>query len=196
MNFLAHFFLGHPDEEHVVGNFLGDFVKGSDFNLYAPKISQGIVMHRMIDDFVDHHPAFLESKRMIFHRYRHYAGVVMDIYFDYFLAKNWKLFSDQPLDEFISGCYQTLERYQSNMPYAAQVALKHMKQGDWLSRYTNYEGLARTFMGMSKYIKRKTGMETAVEDLLLHEEAMNAHFLEFFPEMITKRDDFLQNSQG
>lgn len=194
MNFLAHFFLGNQDEEHLVGNFLGDFVKGSDFNLYAPKISEGIIMHRMIDDFVDHHPAFLQSKRMIFHRYRHYASVVMDIYFDYFLAQNWDTFSDQPMDEFILRCYESLEKYQSKMPYPAQVAFKYMLQGDWLSKYSNYEGLEHTFLGMSKYIKRTTGIETAVEDLILHEDEMNARFLEFFPEMIAKRDDFLQNN--
>ena len=192
MNFLAHFLLGKEKEEHVVGNFLGDFIKGRDYDVYQQEIQDGVIMHRMIDSYVDHHESFLKSKRMVFHRYRHYAGVVVDVYYDYFLAKNWEEFSDEPLNEFITDCYSTLSKYESIMPFSAQVALKHMQQGDWLTRYTNLEGLARTFLGLSKYIKRKTGIETAVEDLLLHEEAFNTHFLEFFPDMIKERNEFVK----
>lgn len=193
MNFLSHFILGSGKDEHIVGNFLGDFVKGKDHNQYDKNIQDGIIMHRMIDSYVDNHESFLKSKRMIFHRYRHYAGVVVDVYYDYFLAKNWNQFTDLDMREFITRCYVTLSSHQEMMPFSAQVAFKHMEQGDWLTRYTNHEGLARTFLGLSKYIKRKTGIETAVEDLLLHEETFNKHFLEFFPDMVKKRDEFLQD---
>lgn len=192
MNFLSHFILGADKDEHIVGNFLGDFVKGKDHNNYRKDIQDGIIMHRMIDSYVDNHESFLKSKRMVFHRYRHYAGVVVDVYYDYFLAKNWQQFSDENLEVFISKCYTTLSNYQEEMPFSAQVGFKHMKQGDWLTRYTNLEGVARTFLGLSKYIKRKTGIETAVEELIIHEDIFNQHFLEFFPEMVKERDRFIE----
>jgi len=192
MNFLSHFLLGHHKEECILGNFLGDFIKGKDYENYQKDIKDGILMHRMIDSYVDHHESFLKSKRLIFHRYRHYSGVVTDVYYDYFLAKNWSLFSDQDLGDFISHCYNVLASYHSSMPFSAQIAFKYMQQGDWLTRYTNIEGIARTFIGLSKHVKRKSGMETAVEDLLIHEEVINKHFLEFFPDMVSERDKFIR----
>lgn len=185
MNFLAHFFLGRSKEEYLLGNFMGDFVKGKDYEIYVPEIQKGILMHRDIDTFVDNHPSFIKTKRLLFDRYKHYAGVIVDIYYDYFLTKNWGRYSELNMFEFIEHSYNVLDKYQNVMPFSAQIALKHMRKGDWLTRSTSYEGLIKTFYGMSKYIKHDTGMENALDELLLHEELINEHFNEFFPEMIT-----------
>ena len=186
MNFLAHFLLGSQKEEYILGNFLGDFVKGHDYEKYNFEVKKGILMHREIDSFADTHPDFIKTKRVIFHRYRHYAGVIVDVYYDFFLSKNWEKYSDIPLETFIANTYDVLSKYETVMPFSAQVAFKYMQQGDWLTRYTNYDGVSRTFLAMSKHIKRKSGMETAIEELLLFEKAFDEDFQRFFPAIQNK----------
>ncbi len=101
MNFLAHLFLSGNNAEIMVGNFIGDFVRGKNFHeQYSPSIALGIELHREIDEFTDNHSVVLESKKRLRPKYRHYSPVIIDMFYDHVLAKNWSAHSTTPLDQY------------------------------------------------------------------------------------------------
>ena len=181
MNFLAHFHLGKSTDEDILGNFIGDFVKGSDYKQYNHKVQRGILMHRCIDSFTDSNIIVLEAKHKFSHLYGHFTGVVMDVFYDYFLSNNWNTFSETSLPDFIEHCYDVLNKYQDDMPFSAQVAYRHMIKNDWLNRYNNLIGLQKTFLGINQYVKRETGMENAIQTLNENKAFLNQNFLSFYP---------------
>jgi acyl carrier protein phosphodiesterase len=90
MNFLAHLHLSGNNPNIMLGNFMGDFVKGKSYRQqYEPEIIKGIELHRSIDEFTDSHPVVTESKNRLRPTYRHYSGVIVDVFYDHFLAANW-----------------------------------------------------------------------------------------------------------
>src|SRR5665213_700385 len=100
MNYLAHFFLSGDKENLILGNFIADSVKGKQIELYAEEIRVGIKMHRSIDFFTDTHAVTSRSKNLLRNEFNHYSGVIVDIFYDHFLAKNWNEFSDEPFENY------------------------------------------------------------------------------------------------
>ena len=110
MNFLAHTYLSGCNEEIIVGNFMGDYVKGKNYQLFPEMVKKGILIHRDIDTFTDTHPITRKGKQRISARYHKYAGIIIDIFYDHFLASMWDRFSDLPLNDFVSRTYDLLKR--------------------------------------------------------------------------------------
>src|SRR5882757_7102043 len=110
MNFLAHLYLSGNNEEILMGNFIGDHVKGNQLNSYPAKMRQGILLHRYIDTFTDSHFIMMQSKDRIRAYYRKYTPVITDVYYDHFLAANWKNYSDESLEEFAARIYRLLKK--------------------------------------------------------------------------------------
>ena len=105
MNFLAHEYLSKQHKGIRVGNFLADFIRGNDLENYSEEVKLGIELHRKIDEFTDSHELVDASKKLLHPRQGKYSSVLLDIYYDYFLAKNWSKFTDQPLKEFATIVY-------------------------------------------------------------------------------------------
>ncbi len=97
MNYLAHFFLAENTPESLLGNLLGDFVKGSAVNLYPQEIIKGIYLHRKVDSYTDSHAIVRSSKSLVCSQRRRFAGVLIDVFYDHFLAKNWREYSEVPV---------------------------------------------------------------------------------------------------
>ena len=116
MNFLAHLYLSQNNTDILIGNFIADHVKGSQFYNYSKEIQQGILLHREIDLFTDTHPIVKQSMQRLHKRYRHYNGVIIDIFYDYFLAKNWSKYSDIPLQIFADTIYKFFQNIEINLP--------------------------------------------------------------------------------
>ena len=185
MNFLAHIFLSDSMDELMVGNFIGDFVKGKKYEKYATPYKIGILLHREIDSFTDSHPTVNQSKDRLRANYRHYAGVVTDMFYDHFLATNWLKYSNQSLESFVTSAYSTLQRHKHNMPLRAKQMLPYMIEGNWLLSYSEIEGIDKALNGMSRRTKFKSEMEKASTDLVKHYNAFNLEFNTFFPDIIT-----------
>ena len=100
MNFLAHVYLSGNNAPLAVGNLIADRVKGNDNNDFSPMIQKGIFLHRKIDYFTDHHSDFKACVTLLFPIYRHYSRVIVDMYYDHFLACHWKKFHPLPLNSF------------------------------------------------------------------------------------------------
>src|SRR5690606_6470869 len=109
MNFLAHIYLSGDDPNVVIGNFIADGIKGKDYQKFPTEIQHGILLHREIDTFTDAHPIVRQSTKRLHKNFGHYSGVLVDVFYDHFLAKNWKHYHEQPLAKFVENFYQLLE---------------------------------------------------------------------------------------
>lgn len=192
MNFLAHLFLSGDNEKIKVGNFIGDFVKGGNLGEFEEEIQKGIRLHREIDTFTDTHEVVLQSKTRLRAKFRHYSPVIVDIFYDHFLAKNWSQFSSTPLDRFTANFYQMISHYSTIVPYAVNNMLVYMKEKNWLYNYQFLEGIDQALTGMSRRTTFDSNMEVAVESLRDNYEAFEDEFQRFFPDLQDHSASFLK----
>ena len=183
MNFLAHLYLSGSDEEIKVGNFIGDFVKGNPRDQYDGKIVDGIIIHREIDRYTDLHPVSQRSKKRLVEKYRHYSGVIIDIFYDHFLANHWSDFSDIPLADFADESYAIMNKHIDIFPEKARFMLPYMERYNWLVNYAKINGIQRTLQGMSQRTSFRSKMEEATADLEENYEDFERDFFDFFPEI-------------
>ena len=184
MNFLAHSFLSGDVSEIMVGNFIADFVKGKSYTKYPNDIQKGILLHREIDHYTDKHEIVLRSKDKLRKSYRHYAGVIVDIFYDHFLAAGWSKYSHQKLLPYTEHVYYQIAEYESILPEKVQWMLPHMRRNNWLFNYATIEGIQKTLSGMARRTKYQSNMEKATLELEAHYEQFQSEFHQFFPEVI------------
>jgi acyl carrier protein phosphodiesterase len=192
MNFLAHLYLSGNDPLVRLGNFIGDFVKGRDLaDRYEPAIVKGIELHRLIDGFTDQHPLVKQSKIRLRPKYRHYAPVIVDMYYDHFLAAGWAAHSVQLLPDFAKECYDMLERNVAVLPAQVKALLPHIVRGNWLVSYGKMEGIHRALSGMARRSRFDSKMDESVIELENSYAEFKAEFEEFFPLLKNYSNDFL-----
>lgn len=181
MNHLAHLYLSQAEVDLMIGNFIGDHVRGKKIEAFSPGIRKGIMMHRQIDLFTDNHPLVSTCKQRLYPKFHKYASVIIDVFFDYCLAINWNKFSQIPLSDFSQHCYQILSANTSLLPEKSIRILKFMIKEDWLLNYANLEGIDRTLIGLSKRAKFESKMELATQYLKNDIAFYEQQFLLFFP---------------
>lgn len=181
MNYLAHLFLSDGTPESLIGNLLGDFIKGSIENIYPEQISKGIYLHRKIDSYTDYQPIFRSSKRLISLDRRRFSGIMIDVFYDHFLAKNWYNYSTTRLKDFTNHVYQVLQENQNRLPERLKNILPNMITNDWLASYKEISGINRAINGLSRRIKRTNNLSGGVEELFFNYQQLQADFSAFFP---------------
>ena len=185
MNFLAHAFLSGTDDDVLIGNFIADAIKGNDLKKFREGIQKGITLHREIDSYTDNHPAFLKSKKRIQNRYAKFSGVVVDIYYDHFLAANWQDYSRSDLSEFALHVYGLMLQNYAILPPRSRRILPFMVIHNWLVGYSRFSDLQWVFNGMSRRSKQyNSGMEDAVATLKEHYGDFEKDFRVFFPDLV------------
>lgn len=184
LNFLAHLFLSGDDDDLKIGNYIGDFVKGNQLKKFPERIQKGIVMHRRIDEFTDNHPVVLQSKLRLRPKYRHYSPVIVDMFYDHYLAANWSDYSSHDLKGYTTGFYKMARLRSDEFPERVIDLLNHMSATDWLYHYKEIEGIGRALSGMARRTKFDSGMENSVEDLIEGYDNFLQEFQSFFPELI------------
>ena len=185
MNFLAHIYLSFGDKEITLGNFFADHIRGNKFKHFPEKIQKGILLHREIDTYTDSHPIAKQSSKRLHKNYSHYSRVIVDIFYDHFLAKNWSNYSDVPLEKYVDDFYDLLEDNYSILPLATQRMMPYMITDNWLLSYSSLKGISKVLDGMNRRTKNKSKMNFAVLDLEEHYEAFENEFVLFFEELIT-----------
>ncbi|WP_111709556.1 acyl carrier protein phosphodiesterase [Lutibacter citreus] len=188
MNFLAHIYLSKNDNNILIGNFISDAIKGKSYKKYPKEIQVGLILHRNIDNFTDTHPIVKRSMRRLNPRYRHFDGVIIDILYDHFLAKNWSNYSEIPLETYAENVYQFLTKHVDSFPEELQKLLPNMIKYNWLVNYASLEGIERVLGGMNRRTKGISQMDLAIEDLKLHYDEFEADFTSFFQEIIDFTD--------
>jgi len=184
MNFLAHLYLSKSNKNILIGNFIADSVKGKDYNNYKPEVKAGILLHRAIDYYTDTHPTVKKSMHRLNKRYRHYDGVIIDILYDHFLAKNWANYSEIPLELYANEVYTHLQENVNSFPERVQKLLPFMIEYNWLVGYASLEGIELVLNGMNKRTKGVSQMNLAIEDLRLHYKELEEDFTLFFEDIL------------
>jgi acyl carrier protein phosphodiesterase len=195
MNFLAHIFLSGNNLEIMVGNFIGDFVKGAQMDDYPDNIRSGIILHREIDHFTDTHPIVLKSKERLRPEFRHYSPVIVDVFYDHYLAKDWEQFSDITLEEYTHEFYNKIGQFKEVLPDSANHMLTYMKRDNWLYNYRLTEGIHRALSGMARRTPYNSKMEQAAKFLEQDYDAYATEFHNFFPELRIHSEHFLSSNK-
>ena len=196
MNFLAHLNLSGESDDIKLGNFIGDFVKGKEIDSYPEEIRKGIRLHRIIDSYTDSHSIVSESKSKLRNKYRHYSGVIVDVYYDHFLAKNWDMYSSVQLDRFAEDTYELVRSRLSELPERVSNLLYYMSKGNWLYNYQYVEGIRRTLTGMSNRTRFESRMEEAHQDLVDNYQAFASEFDRFYPDLQAEAQSFLNTGKS
>nr|WP_321246015.1 acyl carrier protein phosphodiesterase [uncultured Psychroserpens sp.] len=193
MNFLAHIFLSNNDNQITIGNFIADGIRGKRYKKYPIDIQKGILLHRQIDTFTDAHPTVRQSTKRLHENYGHYSGVIVDILYDHFLAKNWTQYSEVPLPEYIERFYDLLENNFETLPVRIQKMMPHMISDNWLLSYAKIEGIQKVLDGMNRRTKNISGMNRATVELKEFYTEFEDEFTSFFEELRAFSKDTLSN---
>ena len=183
MNYLAHIYLSGTNDLLKIGNFMADSIKGNDYEKYAPEIKKGILLHRHIDSFTDSHPIYRRSKHRLHEKYGHYSGVIMDILYDHFLAKNWSKYSDEKLEDYAYNFYQLLQVNHSILTERIKGMMPYMIARNWLVSYATIEGLEMILFQMDYKTKHRANMQEAIVELQDFYSEFESEFFLFFEEL-------------
>lgn len=185
MNYLAHAWLARHSDDAILGALLGDFVFGqSVLQDWRPSVRTEIVRHRRIDRYTDDHPAVVEA-RTLFDGLRRYAGIVLDVYFDHRLARDWMRWNDVPLDAFTARVYRVLREHRDELPPRLHAIAPRMAAHDWLGSYHERGNVDHAVHGIATRLSRNGDRLIACLDVLrAHEAQVDAVFDAFFPELI------------
>ena len=189
MNFLAHCLLSHATPQLLTGGMLGDFVKGAVKDQYPPEVRAGILLHRAIDCYTDAHSLVHTSRARISPARRRFAGVLVDVFYDHFLACHWSRYAELPLEAFTQQVYATLQPQIADFPERLQRILPRMAADDWLAAYAEIESVDAALHGMARRFARFTRFARApvladgVQELLRSYAGLEQDFLAFFPEL-------------
>lgn len=183
MNFLAHIYLSGDNDLIKIGNFMADGIRGKQFENFPEEIQKGIILHRSIDTYTDSHDVFRQSTKRLHEKYHHYAGVIVDIVYDHFLAKNWEKYSDEKLDHFINRFYRALHENYAILSEKTQDLMPYMIQQNWLLSYQTVEGIKNILTQMDRRSKNLSKMQFATQELVEFYPEFEQEFTLFFEDI-------------
>lgn len=185
MNFLAHIYLSGDNDLVKIGNFMADGIRGKQYENFPYEIQKGILLHRTIDTYTDAHPIFRQSTKRLHKNYHHYAGVIVDVFYDHFLAKNWNTYSSEKLEEYVERFYQSLHQNRDILTSRTQGLMPYMIQHNWLVSYQTVEGIKRILTQMDSRTNQQSKMRFATNELLEFYSDFEAEFTAFFEDLQT-----------
>jgi acyl carrier protein phosphodiesterase len=183
MNFLAHIYLSGDSDLIKIGNFMADGIRGKHFENYPLEIQKGIKLHRFIDTYTDAHPIFRESTKRLHENYHHYAGVIVDVFYDHFLAKNWSNYSAENLEDFTENFYQSLRDNYDFLSERTKGMMPYMIEYNWLASYKTVEGISRILTQMDSRTKNESKMRFSPNELIEYYTEFEREFTSFFEDV-------------
>jgi acyl carrier protein phosphodiesterase len=192
MNYLAHAFLSNNNKDLLIGNFIADHVRGNDFNAYSPEVIEGIHLHRRIDAFTDAHAHFKKSKRIFYVGFERYSGILIDIYFDYFLAKKFLYHSNITLETFSENVYKIYAAHDTILPKSSARFLEYVVKNNIYTAYGTTQGIERVLYHLSQRINHEIKLNDSIPLFLANEVELQANFDEF---MVDIKNEFLTSNE-
>lgn len=183
MNFLAHIYLSGDNDFIKIGNFMADGIRGKHFEHFPEDVQKGIILHRFIDTYTDSHDIFRQSTKRLHEKYHHYAGVIVDIVYDHFLAKNWSKYSDENLEDFINRFYTSLHVNYDILTEKTQGLMPYMIERNWLLSYRTVEGIHQILSQMDRRSKNISKMQFASTELKEFYAEFEQEFTAFFEDI-------------
>lgn len=194
MNFLAHLYLADTDDsDSVIGNMLADFITPPVERHYSAAVRRGIRRHRRIDRYTDHHPLFRRSTARISGKYRLLRGIMVDLFYDHFLARHWADYHSIPLESFCEQVYGHLTSRKGELPERMQLVVTYMVRDNWLVSYRDLTGIQWALSGLSRRLSRPTPLHEGIEELHRNYAGLEADFRAFFPELVAFVEDLRQS---
>lgn len=184
MNHLAHCFLSFGDEDLLLGNFIGDFVKGNDWQRYPTGVQQGILLHRTIDSFTDNHPMTDRSVGRIRPFAGRYSPPFVDILYDHLLAIHWEKYTQTTFEDFTEKTYRQLEKRRDEMPSVLNERLPKMLAGRFLHGYSVREGLEWVLDRFSTRLAGSFDAQALGRFFFEEIDAFSEDFNKFFPDLL------------
>lgn len=191
MNYLAHLHLSGSNEDVIVGNFVGDSMRNVALANFKPTVQLGVQLHRAIDAFTDAHELFGASKDLLFAEFRHYSAVLVDMFFDYFLSKNWESYSQVPLTQFADQSMVILAKREDEFPIGAQRFFNYMKRQNVLIKYGTDAGMREVLLHLSSRLSRPVNLADAFDILIDKEDDFDQLFNDFYPQLVSFSQSFL-----
>ncbi len=183
MNYLAHIYLSGDNEMVRIGNFIADHIKGSQYKNYPDDIQIGILLHRQIDSFTDAHEIARKSKRRLNEQYGLYKGIIVDIFYDHMLAKNWSMYSKSELSDYTKSFYAQLTDHDVFLPEKIKYMSQYMIPQDWLLSYARKKGIQKVLEGMNRRTGGASKMDLAMGDLEQNYDEFETDFKLFFEDL-------------
>ncbi len=192
MNFLAHIYLSGTNEQVILGNFIGDWIKGSDYKKYPADIQKGMLLHRTIDFYTDSHIIVRSGKKRLNTHYHKYSGIIIDIFYDHFLAKEWHKYSLVPLPEFCERVNKILVSQMHFLPQNMQDFVPGFMKNRWLESYATIPGIEHVLKGMVKNTSLPDKTAYAMEILIKYYDDFRDEFYKYFPQLVKHIEDTFQ----
>ncbi|MBJ6800938.1 DUF479 domain-containing protein [Geomonas sp. Red259] len=189
MNYLFHLYLSGDDPAILTGNFMGDFVKGPLSDRFPERLSQGLALHRRIDSYAQGHPAFTASRLRIASEFGLYRGILVDLYYDHFLASGWRQWHEEPLPVYLERVRKIVEGNRALLPEALQRLVPVIFE-DMIPSYLTTDGIAGALQRMSRRVPRANPLGGGGKELTRNYQALQQDFLEFLPEVQRYASDF------
>ena len=184
MNFLAHIYLSGNNDFVKIGNFMADGIRGKKYLNFPDDVKKGILLHRQIDTFTDAHLIYRKSKHRLHNKYGHYSGVIMDILYDHFLAKNWNNYSNENLKDYAQNFYNLLLNNQLILTDKANKMLPYMIKNDWLTSYATIAGIEKILFQVDYRTKHRANMQESIIELKEYYSEFENEFITFFEELM------------
>jgi len=185
LNYLAHIYLSGSNEEILVGNFIGDYVKGFELTRYSETVRKGIMLHRHIDSFTDTNLIVKRSKLRVIEKYRKYSGIIVDILYDHFLVNSWQEYSNRPIEDFILNVHDILCRHLDALPEGVRLFLPSFIKNNWIQKYSTIEGIEDVLHRMSSRTTLPEETDYAIRILREEYDDFESEFSAFFPSLIS-----------
>ena len=187
MNWLAHVFLSPHDTDFRLGNLLADLVRGEARIGMPEQFLRGAACHKAIDAFTDTDAVVLRSRARIDPQFRRFAGVLIDIFYDYLLAQRWSRYCDLPLEDFTAAFYRNARGRPIELPHDARATLDRILTHDLLGQYARIEGVENSLRRVSAHIRKRWrrdyALERSVDELQRLDTELGADFDDFFPRL-------------
>jgi acyl carrier protein phosphodiesterase len=163
---------------------MADGIHGKHFDTFPIAIQKGIILHRSIDTFTDAHPIFRQSTKRLHANYHHYSGIIVDIFYDHFLAKNWSNYSDERLEDYSERFYQSLRDNYDDLTPKTQKMMPYLIEHNWLLSYQTIEGIESVLTKMDTRMKLDSNMRFSVAELKTYYSDFESEFTAFFATLI------------
>jgi len=190
MNFLAHLVLSPKEKNFILGNLAADFLRGSEKKLISKSVRSGIRMHQFVDRFTDTHVLVKASKGRLKNHFRLLSGVLIDVFYDHFLAKDFEQIANISLEEFCKYIYETLENNTAALPPRLQRFVPIMVRDNVLFSYRELGGIQAALTRINLRIKKKISVELAMASLSDLYGFIENDFRQFFPDLIDATESY------
>lgn len=192
MNHLVHLYLAGEDPELQLGGLMGDFVKGPIPAFYPEKLALGLHLHRRIDSLAQNSPHTRKSRQRLHPKFGHGRGIIVDIFYDHFLASSWQDYSAESLENYAAKFYRLLQENYNQLPTSLQQITPRMIEHNWLVAYQHNEVVGRALQRIAQRLSRPLPLAEGVDDLATHEISLRQDFREF----MTEATDFVKQEFG